>query len=90
MAVQKYEIPDDFLEAADRFVTLANEMGEQYSPDWVRAVLMYAAARYNAFNWVNRSLMREQTLEEAVLMFRTEYENMFRHNVQTMTPPPKP
>ncbi|MGZ9074655.1 MAG: DUF3144 domain-containing protein, partial [Burkholderiaceae bacterium] len=65
MAVQKYEIPDDFLAAADQFVTLANEMGEQYSPDWVRAVLMYAAARYNAFNWLTSDEQRDQSVDAA-------------------------
>ena len=29
MAEQNYEIPDEFLDAADRFVSLANEMGEE-------------------------------------------------------------
>ena len=54
MAGGKYEIPDEFLEAADRFVSLANELGENVSRDWVRAVMMYATARYNAFTWITR------------------------------------
>ena len=86
MAVQKYEIPDDFLEAADRFVTLANEMGEQYSPDWVRAVLMYAAARYNAFNWLTSGEQRGQSVDAAAAYFRNEYETMFRENIKEIEP----
>jgi hypothetical protein len=86
VATQKYELPDDFLEAADRFVTLANEMGERYSPDWVRAVLMYAAARYNAFNWLTSDEQREQSLDAAAAYFRNEYETMFRENLKEIEP----
>jgi len=86
MAAQKYELPEEFMEAADRFVTLANEMGEQYSPDWVRAVLMYAAARYNAFNWLTSDEQREQSLDSAATYFRSEYETMFRENVKEIEP----
>lgn len=86
MAAQKYEIPDEFLEAADKFVALANEMGEEVSPDWVRAVMMYAAARYNAFNWLTSEETGQQTLDQAALYFRGEYETMFRENVKEIEP----
>jgi hypothetical protein len=69
MAERKYDIPPEFLDAADRFVTLANELGDQNSRDWVRAVLMYAAARYNAFAWLTREGREEQTLEQAAAYF---------------------
>jgi hypothetical protein len=86
MAERAYEIPDEFLEAADRFVTLANEMGDQFSPDWVRTVLMYAAARYNAFNWLTRSEDLDQSLDTAAAYFRNEYETMFRENIKELEP----
>ncbi len=86
MAAGKYEIPEEFLEAADRFVTLANEMGDQHSPDWVRAVLMYAAARYNAFNWLTKEEDRDQPLDAAIAYFRNEYETMFRENIKELEP----
>lgn len=85
MAAEKYELPDEFVEAADRFVTLANEMGEQYSADWVRAVLMYAAARYNAFNWLT-SDESDKSLDAAAAYFRNEYETMFRENLKEIEP----
>jgi hypothetical protein len=86
VAAEKYEIPDEFLEAADRFVALANEMGEQYSPDWVRAVMMYAAARYTAFNWLTSNEQRDQPLDAAAAYFRNEYETMFRENIKEIEP----
>ena len=86
MAGEKYEIPDEFLDAADRFVSLANEMGEDASRDWVRAVLMYAAARYNAVPWITREEDIAQTVDQAAAYFRNEYETMFRENVKEIEP----
>jgi hypothetical protein len=86
MSAQKYEIPPDFLDAADRFVTLANEMGEEFSADWVRAVITYAAARYSAFNWLTGDEPERQTLDQAAAYFRNEYETMFRENVKELEP----
>ena len=86
MAQRKYDLPDEFLEAADRFVSLANEMSENVSRDWVRAVMMYATARYNAFTWVTRDEDPGQTADQAAAYFRTEYETMFRENVKEIEP----
>jgi hypothetical protein len=83
---QKYEIPPEFLDAADRFVALANEIAEAYNRDWVRAVLMYAAARYNAFTWLTREDNPQQTAEQALAYFRNEYETMLRENLKEIEP----
>lgn len=86
MAERRYDIPDEFLEAADKFVALANEMGENVSRDWVRAVMMYATARYNAFTWITGEEPLEQTVDQAAAYFRNEYETMFRENVREIEP----
>jgi hypothetical protein len=86
MAQRKYELPDEFLEAADRFVALANEMSENVSRDWVRAVMMYATARYNAFTWITRDDEPGQTADQAATYFRNEYETMFRENIDEIEP----
>lgn len=86
MAEQKYDLPPEFLDAADRFVSLANELGDEHSRDWVRAVFMYAAARYNAFTWLTREDGKEQTLAHAVTYFGGEYSTMLRENVKEMEP----
>ncbi|HEY6544573.1 MAG TPA: DUF3144 domain-containing protein [Dokdonella sp.] len=78
---------EQYFEIVDQFINQANEYSKRFPHGRISGALLFAAARYNAFNWVNRSLLREQSLEEAVRLFRTEYENMFRHNVQTMMPP---
>jgi hypothetical protein len=86
MAQRAYEIPDEFQAAADRFIELANEIAGEANRDWVRAVLMFAAARYNAFTWITRDDAPGQTLEEAVAHFRNEYETMLRENIRELTP----
>ncbi len=45
MARQDCELSADFLDAADRFVALANEMGADRSHDWVRTVMKYASGQ---------------------------------------------
>lgn len=91
MQERKYEMPAEFLDAADRFVTLANELGDQHSRDWVRAVLMFAAARYNAFAWLTREENSGQTIEQAASYFSGEYASMLRENVKEIAPHyPKP
>ena len=86
MTGPKYELPDEFLEAADRFVALANEFGEGVSRDWVRAVMMYATARYNAFTWITGDRHPAHTVDQAAAYFRGEYETMFRENVKEIEP----
>ena len=61
-------------------------MSDQYSADWVRAVLMYAAARYNAFNWLTSNDEQGQSLDVAADYFRNEYETMFRENLMEIEP----
>jgi hypothetical protein len=86
MSARKYEIPEEFLDAADRFVALANELGENASRDWVRAVLMYAAARYSAFTWITGDEHPGRTVDQAAAYLRNEYETMFRENVKEIEP----
>jgi LPS sulfotransferase NodH len=82
MTDTRHNIPPEFLDAADQFVQLANQMNEQYPRDWVRAAMMYAAARYNAFVWVTREEQREQ----AAAYFASEYDKMLRDNVEEIAP----
>jgi Protein of unknown function (DUF3144) len=82
----RHDIDPQFLDAADRFVQLANELNDQYPRDWVRAAMMYAAARYNAFVWVTRETGPDQTLDQAVAHYASEYDKMLRDNVDEIEP----
>lgn len=41
----------EFFDAVDAFVNLANDLNNKLDTSEVSAALMYAAARYNAFNF---------------------------------------
>jgi hypothetical protein len=82
----RHNIPPEFLDAADEFVQLANRLNEKYPRDWVRAVMMYASARYNAFVWVTREQQPEQTLDAAAAYYAGEYDKMLRDNVEEIEP----
>ncbi len=86
MSQTRHGIPQEFLDAADQFVDLANKLNEQYPRDWVCAVMMYAAARYNSFVWITREENRGQTLDQAVAYYASEYDKMLRDNVEELEP----
>ena len=86
MAETRHNIPPEFLDAADEFVQLANKFNDKYPREWVRAVMMYAAARYNAFVWVTRDGDHEQSLDSAVAYYASEYDKMLRDNVDEIEP----
>lgn len=82
----RHGIPPEFLDAADQFVQLANTLNEKYPRDWVRAAMMYAAARYNAFAWITREENPGQTLDQAAAYFASQYAKMLRDNVDEIEP----
>ena len=45
--------PPQFLELVDRFIQLANQMAEERGDGEVSAAILFAAGRYNAFNFVS-------------------------------------
>ena len=90
MAGRACETPDEFLDAVDRFVALANELGEDASRDWVRAVMMYATSLYNAFTWITGDEHPGQTVGQAAAYFRNEYETMFREDAREIEPVYRP
>ena len=81
-----YDLPAEFVDATDRLFALANEIGESRAPDWVRTVLMYAAARYTAFSWLTNDHMATQGADEAANYFASEYRTMFRENINELEP----
>ena len=67
-----------FLDMVDAFLNQSNQFSQTIPIGKVNAALMLATARYSAFNWTKRTVRKEQTLDEATMMFRSEYEKMFR------------
>lgn len=75
-----------FLDAADRFVQLANELNEKYSREWVGTAMLYAAARHNAFVWLAREANQDQTPDQATACYASEFDKMLRDNVDEIGP----
>ena len=86
MSTKNNDVPQEFYDVVDKFIDLANELGTTWPRSRVSATLMFAAARYNVYNWLAREVELEQTLEQASIFYRTQYEEMFRENVRELTP----
>ena len=77
----EHDIPEEFTELSNQFIDLANSLGEQWPRARISATLMYAAARYNAFNWLNREGNSGQEEEEAAEYYTVQYREMFLNHV---------
>jgi Protein of unknown function (DUF3144) len=86
MTPTRHDLPPEFLDAADEFVQLANRLSDRYPRDWVRAAMMYATARYNAFVWIMREDDPGQSLDAAAAYYAGEYDRMLRDNVDQVAP----
>jgi hypothetical protein len=86
MSEAENEIPQEFYDTVDRFIDLANDLEREWPRSRVSATIMFAAARYNVFNWLNREVDLGQTIDQAAAYYREQYEAMFRDNVQELTP----
>jgi len=92
MSTPSKEDAQQFFEISNQFVTLANELGEDHGRPRVSAAVLWAASRYNAFNWVMSGAPEKQTPEEAVEIFVAQYRKMLAENLKLMreefgTPP---
>lgn len=72
-----------FHEVADEFINLANELSEDWASPFLSAAIMYAAARYNAFNF---ELMDgdKTKAEEAVEYYTAQYKKMLLENIREL------
>lgn len=75
--------PEDqaFFDLVTRFLDEANAMNDSVHRSRISAALLFAAARYNAFTWLNRDTMPEQTEAEALEFFADHYKAMLKDNL---------
>jgi len=74
---------DVFHEVADEFINLANELSEDWAQPLLSAAIMYAAARYNAFNF-NLLDGDEKNMDEAIDYYTEQYSKMLRENLKKL------
>jgi hypothetical protein len=84
--------PEDqaFFDLVTRFLNEANAMTDQVHRSRVSAAILFAAARYNAFTWLHRETMAEQSEEAALEMFSDHYRKMWKENLAFLRQVEKP
>ncbi len=72
-----------FHEVADEFINLANDLSDDWASPLLSAAIMYAAARYNAFNFRTMD-GDEQNIEQAIRYYTEQYGRMLRENLREL------
>jgi hypothetical protein len=78
--------PPDFLERVDQFVELANRLAEGGMQGEVSAAILFAAGRYNAFNFLSNGGAQQDQLQ-AVDFYVSEYRKAIASNLEGVVGP---
>lgn len=70
----------EFLKLVDEFIFLANRLAQQGNPGEASAAILFAAGRYNAFNFVSGQ-GTEKDQEKAVEFYVAEYRKALVSNL---------
>jgi len=73
--------PPEFLKLVDEFIHVANRLAADGKDGEVSAAILFAAGRYNAFNFVTHN-GTEQDRERAVEYYVTEYRKALIANME--------
>ena len=72
--------PPEFLKLVDEFIDLANKLAETRNDGEVSAAILFAAGRYNAFNFLSRG-GTDETRPQAVEFYVSEYRKALISNM---------
>jgi hypothetical protein len=78
--------PPEFLKLVDEFIHLANRLAEAGNDGEVSAAILFAAGRYNAFNFLSHN-GSEKDRDEAVAFYVAEYEKALVSNLEGVVGP---
>lgn len=78
--------PPEFLKLVDEFIHLANRLAEGGNDGQASAAILFAAGRYNAFNFVSHN-GTEQDQEKAVEFYVSEYRKALISNLEGVVGP---
>lgn len=78
--------PPEFLKLVDEFINLANRLSETRNDGEVSAAILFAAGRYNAFNFLSRGGTAEHR-DEAVEFYVSEYRKALVSNMEGVLGP---
>jgi hypothetical protein len=80
--------PPEFLKLVDQFIDLANKLSENNSTGEVSAAILFAAGRYNAFNFLSQDKDGEtQDQATAVEFYVSEYRKAITSNLDGVVGP---
>lgn len=74
----------DFHEVADEFINLANELSDDWALPFLSAVIMYAAARYNAFFFMESDGI-EVNQSTAIDYYTEQYRKMLQECMKELS-----
>lgn len=78
--------PREFLDLVDKFIHLANELAEGGHAGEVSAAILFAAGRYNAFNFVSTG-GTDETRSQAEDFYVSEYRTALVSNLDGVVGP---
>lgn len=78
--------PPEFLKLVDRFIDLANQIAAEGKPGEASAAILFAAGRYNAFNFLSRN-GKAQDQDQAVEFYVSEYRKAIVSNLEGVVGP---
>jgi hypothetical protein len=78
--------PPEFLKLVDEFIHLANRLAEEGNDGEVSAAILFAAGRYNAFNFVTHGGAAEEQ-DQAVEFYVSEYRKAIVSNLEGVVGP---
>lgn len=78
--------PQEFLDLVDKFINLANQLAEHGKAGEASAAILFAAGRYNAFNFISNG-GTTQDQDQAVEFYVSEYRKALVSNLQGVVGP---
>ena len=78
--------PPKFLKLVDEFIHLANQLAEKGNDGEISAAILFAAGRYNAFNFLSHD-GAEQDQAKAAEFYVSEYRKAFISNLEGVVGP---
>jgi hypothetical protein len=78
--------PPEFLKLVDQFIDLANKIAQGGQDGEASAAILFAAGRYNAFNFLSRN-GSEEDRDKAVEFYVSEYRKALVSNLDGVVGP---
>jgi hypothetical protein len=78
--------PPEFLKLVDEFIHLANQLAQSRNDGEVSAAILFAAGRYNAFNFLSRG-GQDEDRPQAIEFYVSEYRKALTSNLDGVVGP---